>query len=77
MVGLLKLACDYNCQQDLGDKVLTLLQKGEIPSLGSLQRRYETQGKDQTSYPDIVIPKQNIAAYNQLLPSCHQEACYA
>jgi hypothetical protein len=77
MVGLLKIACDYNCEADLGDKVLSLLQKGEIPSLGSLQRRYETQGKNPTSYPDIVVPKQNIAAYNQLLPSCHQEDCYA
>lgn len=77
MVGLLKIACDYNCEAHLADKVLNLLQKGEIPSLGSLQRRYESQNKDQPCYPEIVVPEQNIAAYNQLIPSCHEEAFHA
>lgn len=76
MVGLLKLACDYNCEADLGDKVLSLLQKGEIPTLGSLQRRYETQSKTSPAYPEIVVPKQNIAVYDRLL-SNHQEDCHA
>jgi hypothetical protein len=77
MVGILKLACDYDCQEDLGYKVLGCLRKGEIPSLGSLQRRYETIEKDQHTYPEIVVPKQNIAAYDQLLSSFPQEAYHA
>lgn len=76
MVGLLKLSSDYNCEADLGDQVLSLLQKGETPSLGSLQRRYETQSKTPSAYPEIIVPKQNIAAYNRLLPS-HQEDYHA
>lgn len=67
---------DYNCEADLGDQVLSLLQKGETPSLGSLQRRYETQSKTPSAYPEIIVPKQNIAAYNRLLPS-HQEDYHA
>ena len=77
MVGLLKLAADGDCQEALGDQVLSLLQKGQTPSLGSLQRRYETIQKDPYPYPEIVVPKQNIATYNRLLPSHHQEDCHA
>ncbi len=77
MVGILKLAADYDCEEDIGQKALDLLQKGQTPSLGSLQRRYETIQKDQYTYPEVVVPKQNIAAYDQLLSSSQQEAYHA
>ena len=59
MVGILKLAADYRCEKALGERILRGLRQGLIPSLGDLQRRYET--------PLTIDPLQ-LARQNLLLP---------
>jgi hypothetical protein len=41
MVGILKLAADCDCEEELGKFVLSSLKKGNVPSLGSLQAKYQ------------------------------------
>ena len=77
MVGILKVAADYDCQEDIGHHVSTLLEKGQIPSLGSLQQRYEKKGTSHSDFPAIVVPVQNIAAYNDLIPGVSRGDCHA
>ena len=68
MVGLLKLAAEYNCEKEVGEKVLKILKKGLIPSLGDLQRRYEFPcGRE---LPCLSIPQHSLASYNQLHSAC-------
>jgi len=76
MVGILKLAADHKCEAELGDKVLRLLQKGQVPNLGALQNRY---GKitQPLPIPYLAIPQQALACYNQLLSSLGREIAHA
>jgi len=75
IVGLLKLAADYNCEKELGERVLKTLRKGLIPSLGELQRRYESPHKRQL--PNLYIPQHPLASYNQLHSAEFREAYHA
>ena len=43
MVGILKLAADCDCEEELGKFVLSSLKKGNVPSLGSLQAKYQSK----------------------------------
>lgn len=75
MVGLLKLSADHNCEEELGEKVLTILEKGLIPSLGDLQRQYESPLK--ISFPSLSIPQHPLEAYHQLHSAAFREAYHA
>jgi hypothetical protein len=75
MVGLLKLAADYDCEQELGEKVLKMLRKGVIPSLGDLARQYAVPLKRRLPFQSI--PQHSLAAYNQLLSSAFRESTHA
>ena len=75
MVGLLKLSADHNCEKELGEKVLAILEKGLIPSLGDLQRQYESPLK--ISFPSLVIPQHPLEAYHQLHSAAFREAYHA
>lgn len=78
IVGILKISSDYECEEDLGCYVSGLLNQGIIPSLGSLQQRYEKKDVSQKEVPHIAVPVHNIAAYDKLLPSSQQgEVCHA
>ena len=71
MVGLLKLAAEYDCETEVGEKVLKLLKKDIVPSLGDLQRRYESPSKREL--PGLFIPQHSLASYNQLLSAKFRE----
>lgn len=68
MVGILKCAADYDCEKELGQTVLQMLYKGQIPSLGALQRQYE-EPRQKRNFPCLSIPQHPLASYNQLLSS--------
>ena len=75
IVGLLKLAADYNCEQELGEKVLETLNQGLIPSLGDLQRRYESPRR--IAYPCLSIQQHSLDSYHQLHSATYRETHYA
>lgn len=76
MVGILKIAADYECEKDLGERVWTMVRLGHIPCLGSLQKRY--QGHSPTlETPKININQHSLQSYNQLIPSFMKEVAYA
>lgn len=77
MVGILKLAADHDCEAELGCNVLNLLKKGQVPSLGSLQRRFEKNQAMRHNFPEIIIPAQRSEVYNQLLSNFNQEVSHA
>jgi hypothetical protein len=68
MVGILKLAADYNCEEALGVFVLSKLQQGQIPCLGTLQKRYQPPYTD-SNRPEVDVIQHSLQSYNQLLPS--------
>ncbi len=75
IVGLLKLAADYNCEKELGEKVLKILKKGVIPSLGDLQRQYEVPPK--IELPSLSIQQHPLSLYDQFHSANYRETCYA
>lgn len=75
IVGLLKLAADYNCEKELGEKVLKILKKGVIPSLGDLQRQYEIPPA--IELPSLSIQQHPLALYDQFHSANYREACHA
>ena len=74
-MGLLKLSADHNCEKELGEKVLAILEKGLIPSLGDLQRQYESPLK--IPFPSLSIPQHPLEAYHQLHSVAFREAYHA
>jgi transposase InsO family protein len=77
MVGILKLAADYDCEQDLGEFVLTMLSKDDIPSLGILQKRYQPTGSFFLESSKVKITQHSLESYNSFLPSLTKEVCHA
>jgi hypothetical protein len=67
MVGILKLAADHNCEQQLGEFVLSSLTKAKIPCLGMLQKKYKPSMK--LSPPTVGVTQHSLETYNNLLPS--------
>jgi hypothetical protein len=76
IVGILKLAADHNCEEHLGSFVLDMLEKGKIPCLGDLQRRYQSTPV-LSAVPEVKVNHHSLDAYNKLLPSLTQERAYA
>ena len=76
IVGILKLAADHNCEEHLGSFVLDMLEKGKIPCLGDLQRRYQSTPL-LSEVPEVKVTHHSLDAYNKLLPSLAQERIYA
>ena len=75
MVGILKLASDYNCEEKLGEFILSSLIKGEVPSLGVLQTRYQPA---QVTPPSIEVKQHALSTYNKLLSFFKKvEVCHA
>jgi len=61
MVSVLRIACDYDCEATLAEELLA--DKGQLPDLKSLQKRYLKQSK----VPDIPIRQHAVTDYDQLL----------
>jgi hypothetical protein len=77
MVGILKIAADYECEEALGAFVLNMLHKGTIPCLGALQKRYQPSAA-QSEMPEVNVTQHPLRSYNQLLSSfLTEEATYA
>ncbi len=63
MVGVLRLAADNDCEDDLGSELLLLAQQAKLPDLKTLQVRY----LQHTTPPDIPVRQHQISDYDQLL----------
>ena len=64
MVGVLRMAMDYHCEQRLGDELLATITDAKLlPSLKALQERY----LGNKSIPDIPERQQDLASYDYLL----------
>ena len=75
MVGILKLASDCNCEEKLGEFILSSLIKGEVPSLGVLQTRYQPA---QVTPPSIEVKQHAFSTYNKLLSFFEKvDVCHA
>ena len=67
MVGILKLAADHNCEQQLGEFVLSSLNEVKIPCLGMLQNKYQPCAK--LLPPPVQVTQHSLQTYDHLLPS--------
>jgi transposase InsO family protein len=67
MVELLYFAAKYGCEYALGEEALQELEKGKVPCLGYLERKYGNHLPRVSSLPFIQIPSADLASYNQLL----------
>lgn len=77
MVGILKIAADYDCEDKLGNLVLPLLIKGKVPCIGTLQKWYQPEPLA-LSIPSISVNQHSLEDYDHLLPSFpHQEVGHA
>ena len=43
MVGILKIAANYDCETQLGDHVISMLAKKQVPCLGTLDNMYKSK----------------------------------
>lgn len=69
MVGILKLAADNNCEQSLGEFVLSSLTKGAVPCLGELQNRYDSiRNGMKLLPPPLRVTQHSLQGYHHLLP---------
>lgn len=66
MVGILKLAADYDCELALGEFVLSALSKGQIPSLSLLQIRFQSCS-NKPLLPSIGVTQHSLQTYDHLL----------
>lgn len=64
MVGLLALAHDRACEAELAGELRTILDAGDLPDLGTLQRRFTPQ---EIALPEIMITIPPAVAYDALL----------
>ena len=76
MVGILKLAADYECEEDLGGFILNMLAKGKVPCLGELQRRYQSSSAFLV-VPHVKVVQHSLKSYDRLLSSSIKEGAYA
>ena len=63
MVGVLRLAADYDCERALMDYVEALLAKGPVPTLKHLQARYLPQ----QPVDNVNVEQHDLEGYDQLL----------
>jgi hypothetical protein len=75
MVGILKIAADYNCEEKLGELVLGLLMRGKVPCIGTLQKLY--QPEPASLFPAISVNQHSLKGYDHLLSSFAQEVGHA
>ncbi len=63
MVGVLRLAADYDCERALMDYLEAALAKGPVPTLKHLQARYLPQ----QPVVNVNVEQHDLEAYDQLL----------
>ncbi len=74
MVAVLRIACDHDCEESLGDELALQAAHGDLPDLKSLQARYLTPNAP----PEIPLRQHAVADYDQLLTGqwMQQEVCH-
>lgn len=77
MVGILKLAADNDCEETLGEFVLSSLAKGVVPCLGTLQTKYSTKTGKKSLLPDLGVTQHSLEDYNNLLSTMMMEVGHA
>ena len=76
MIGVLYLAAKQDCELSLGELVLSMLNKSEIPCLTALNNRYGLETNK--TCPVIELKQHELIPYDQLIPSqeeSHHELC--
>ncbi len=63
IVGILRIAYDYDCEGILANELLQQAQEDKLPDLKNVQSRYLLPGDP----PDIPVRQHNIIDYDQLL----------
>jgi hypothetical protein len=69
IVGLLYLAASEDCELDLAQYVLVLINSGQEVALSHLQTRFK---KQTTSAPDIMVMQHCLANYNSFIPNMQE-----
>ena len=69
MVGLLALAHDRVCEAELASELRTILDAGDLPNLGALQRRFAPQT---IAVPEVTVTIPAAIAYDALLQAPHE-----
>jgi len=72
IVGLLHLAAEKDCEEDLANEVLVIMAAGKPLLLSQLQTK--RQGQQESILPPIDVSQHTLASYNNLIT---QEAIYA
>ena len=74
MVAVLRIVCDYDCEESLGDELALQAAHEDLPDLKSLQARYLTPDAP----PEIPLRQHAVADYDQLLTGqwMQQEVCH-
>jgi transposase InsO family protein len=65
MIGLLYLSAKQNCEQKLGQYVLSAFNCGELPELKALQKQFGLSMEKQT--PVITVQQHPLSQYNALI----------
>jgi hypothetical protein len=63
IVGVLRLACDYECEGELIDSLESLIAQNSLPDLKALQASFLPQDK----VPDVAIDQHALSDYDNLL----------
>lgn len=71
IVGVLRLAFDYDCEGILAEQLTLSMEKDELPALKQIQAHYLPQRQPVT---DIKIAQHRLASYDHLLASTQVEA---
>ncbi len=74
IVGLLHLAAEEDCEQDLAKWVLGLVDAGQTLSLSQLQRHFK---KQTVCIPNITVPQAGLSHYNSCIPNQQEIAHHA
>lgn len=83
MVGILKIAADYSCEEALGERALKKLKRGQIPTLGELTKKYQSSKLEMSKLekiPALSIVQHPLQSYDKLLSffkTSIKEICHA
>ena len=64
IVGILSLAHRFDCEDELGDFLITQKQENQMPALHELQERF---GKKPGKIPTVVVREVSVSDYDHLL----------
>ena len=66
IVGILRLAFDYDCEAELAGQLIQDMEKGQLPALKLIQSRYLPR---RHSVTDIKTAQHQLEGYDRLLDS--------